>query len=329
MSKFDTMRVLVTEKCNMKCPNCFNIHQRSKKEINVDLFSKLAQYLSSNGIKRIKLMGGEPTIHSQFEEIYSIAQDYFDVVILFSNGLSPNIEKISPRESDIITYNGQFIFKKMRLSRLLLDKPGKRNFETQIASNIDVHETINNYSAVFKRIQSILHTDILKKKLGILLTLNCTENIFANQVVLAAKWNLFFDFVSKTVFPINFDHPLPICFIFNNKLKIKQNNRQCNTTCSGLIDSNLTLRYCNQFPVKLIDIMINNKFIPFDMVKMHLKIYNCKIIMNNFKKGCFNCPKFTISCNGGCYVGKEFISSSDIKNALIMWSNNISKSLTT
>lgn len=81
--KIETFRVYVTEKCNANCPSCFNAKSRTSKEMSLEEFEKLCEYLSSNGIKHLKIMGGEPTVHKDFEELVKISQKYFREITIF------------------------------------------------------------------------------------------------------------------------------------------------------------------------------------------------------------------------------------------------------
>ena len=74
----NTMRILVTENCNAKCSHCFNAAYRSNKEIDLTTYSRLCDFLASNKIQRVKIMGGEPTVHSSFEEIIAISQAHLN-----------------------------------------------------------------------------------------------------------------------------------------------------------------------------------------------------------------------------------------------------------
>ena len=42
----------------------------------------LFNYFASNGIKNLKIMGGEPTVHPDFLTLYNLSQQKFDSVAL-------------------------------------------------------------------------------------------------------------------------------------------------------------------------------------------------------------------------------------------------------
>jgi len=69
------------------------------KEMSINDFKKLTSWLIKNNIKTLRLMGGEPTIHSKFSEIMNLAVSNFDNISIFSNGLIP------PKSQEIIWKN--------------------------------------------------------------------------------------------------------------------------------------------------------------------------------------------------------------------------------
>ena len=51
-------------------------------------------------------MGGEPTLHPDFNSIMKIAKKYFNQVYLFTNALeSDQLLLYEPRNQDVIVYN--------------------------------------------------------------------------------------------------------------------------------------------------------------------------------------------------------------------------------
>ena len=81
----DSIRVLITNICNANCHYCFKPNSNADY-ISTENFSKLARYFFESKVSRIRLMGGEPSVHPQFGEITGIAQENFSVVTVFKNG---------------------------------------------------------------------------------------------------------------------------------------------------------------------------------------------------------------------------------------------------
>lgn len=105
---FNSLRVYITEQCNANCPSCFNKSSRSKLSMDIEHFKKICTFFSSNGVKRIKIMGGEPTLHPDFDVLMTLAQNSFQQVFLFTNAINDGILNFKPRESDSVVYNFTF-----------------------------------------------------------------------------------------------------------------------------------------------------------------------------------------------------------------------------
>jgi MoaA/NifB/PqqE/SkfB family radical SAM enzyme len=64
---------------------------RSKvKEMSVVNFKRLVKILKENSIHTLRLMGGEPTLHTKFKEIIKIGVKDFKNILVFTNGLIPD-----------------------------------------------------------------------------------------------------------------------------------------------------------------------------------------------------------------------------------------------
>lgn len=87
--------ILITNYCNQNCSFCFasELMQKGKtKEISLNKYKKLLDYLEIDGSKKVSLMGGEPTLHTNFKQIIKLTIDRGFEIDLFTNGqFSENI----------------------------------------------------------------------------------------------------------------------------------------------------------------------------------------------------------------------------------------------
>jgi molybdenum cofactor biosynthesis enzyme MoaA len=65
--------IRVTDKYNKDCSFCVNKKLKTGKSISIENFEKISKYYS-NFSDNINLYGGEPTIHSNFDEILFIGE---------------------------------------------------------------------------------------------------------------------------------------------------------------------------------------------------------------------------------------------------------------
>lgn len=295
---YNNIRVYITEKCNAKCPNCFNRRDRVNSQMDISRFEKLCVYLSNNGASQIKIMGGEPTIHPQFQNIMNLAQQYFITVSLFTNAISDNLLEYIPRESDIITYNFKFrglLDKK----RLLLNHPGQRNLEIQITPNTQKERLVEN----IKKVVSLAPERIIP-----CFTLDCTADIFKDKDKLISIYEYVWSSCLELGFKVGQDHLIPLCFIANSNIPMPKNGANCTINCAGLIDADFNLKFCNQYPDVLVNLFTDDNIIISKETFNNyiIKKYN-NILDMVATKGCSNCSLFGTYCNGGCFAGKEVI----------------------
>ena len=123
--------IAITTYCNLHCPYCFAqqmIKEQNIKNISIETFDNillwLEPYLQSIH-SRIGILGGEPTLHPQFETIMehtsTICQKYNTSSIIFTNGieLSEKIIKMIPDDTHIlINYNHPSIYTKEQYNKL-------------------------------------------------------------------------------------------------------------------------------------------------------------------------------------------------------------------
>ena len=286
------IRVFLTEGCNANCGNCFNKDARQGKELTAEEFSSLCKYLSEAGFNVLKVMGGEPTVHSQFADMIEIAQKYFARVSVFTNALNGTILSFSPRGQDTIVYNMNFE-STLTEEKLLLDKPGRRTLKYQISVNTDI--------SLVK--QSILMWRTFSDRIKPSFTYDCTCDIFQIREVLLEKTLDLEHWLKKNSIRYGFDHNLPLCFYKDRKesVGVSYPAGRCNVETAGLVDSHLNLRYCNQHHDVVINLKKDNDFIPWEVVKNSLLLEYYKVQISVLESGCIECKAFGTECNGGCW----------------------------
>ena len=296
------MRVYVTENCNAKCSSCFNANSRSNAEMSPDVFEELCGYLCTNGIKSLKIMGGEPTVHKDFLQIIAIAKEFFPRIAIFTNALKENIQKVELREHDSIIYNFNFasVFTE---DTFVLQQPGYRALEVQVRAGTDEKK-------LFQKLLNVL--ELGKGRLTTSFTLDCTSNILQSKSVLSQKLKFLTESFRNHDLFYDFDHTLPLCFLYKTGVNVGKNDGLCHFKDCGLIDASLNLRFCNQYPDKLICLKQNGRFIPWSIVKNRLML---KFLQNQIavlSKACKDCIFYGGKCNGGCWMGKDLLSENDV-----------------
>ena len=86
--------ISIINKCQLNCKYCFAKDiiktSKTKEEISIENFKYVLDFLKTgNSEQPLKLVGGEPMLHSRFLEIIDIVKNdkYFNNVMIFTNGL--------------------------------------------------------------------------------------------------------------------------------------------------------------------------------------------------------------------------------------------------
>lgn len=304
---------MLTENCNANCLHCFNKDIRQNKHMDTKKALILFNYLGKH-IETLKIMGGEPTVHPNFDKLYEAAQNQIKHINLFTNAINNEILKIVPRINDNIVYNLACIDKNFDISKLLPQYDFNRDFEIVVSHSTDMKKILFNIDFIIKSIKNIG----MDNKFKLLLTLNCVKDIFKARDELNIKWQNIVEYIYN-INPkyLGFDHVIPLCFWTKesinliNKLNLKYYfHGMCTPDDAGLINSNFELLYCNQYPVKLADVFNkredDNSIISFNRMNTLLfKSYMEKLLINLNNGLCINCKYAIVKCTGGCFMHKK------------------------
>jgi hypothetical protein len=85
--------LIVSQVCNMACSYCFAQESmrawrtdRSQRYISLEAFEERLDFLERSGIREIRLLGGEPTLHPEFPALLQQAQKRGRRILVFSHG---------------------------------------------------------------------------------------------------------------------------------------------------------------------------------------------------------------------------------------------------
>jgi radical SAM protein with 4Fe4S-binding SPASM domain len=92
----------ITNRCNLNCKTCYNRSglNTKRKEISKAQLKKAIELLIPFGVQRILLSGGEPTVHTEFNEILDLIDEYPELSFgIVTNGTVCN-QKLIDRLND-------------------------------------------------------------------------------------------------------------------------------------------------------------------------------------------------------------------------------------
>jgi len=91
MERLETLNIMVTGRCNLNCPCCYQ--ERSLVDIPADHLRNLRDQALPLGLKTVMLSGGEPLLHPDLEEIILLFKEKGATVNLSTNGSAVTKEK--------------------------------------------------------------------------------------------------------------------------------------------------------------------------------------------------------------------------------------------
>lgn len=113
--------LVVSAVCNQNCAYCFTVDHLSRDRdggpgggphgdrcfLPLDRLQERLDFLARSGMERVRLVGGEPTLHPQFAELIAEVRKTGKAVTIFSNGLMPEsalacLEALDPRECAVL-----------------------------------------------------------------------------------------------------------------------------------------------------------------------------------------------------------------------------------
>lgn len=85
--------IMINDVCNLQCPYCFAnkyVNGDTTTDITYANFKKAVDWINREGAERIAFIGGEPTLHAQFEDLIKYAASQRrpeQEIMVFTNGL--------------------------------------------------------------------------------------------------------------------------------------------------------------------------------------------------------------------------------------------------
>lgn len=150
--------------CNLSCPYCFanEFIEEKKQYINLEQLNLIFDFLKKtpNQIKKIGLIGGEPTLHPNFKEILKetikfCQENMINPPLVFSNGiLIEQYAKFFVQDAKLLlNLNEPELINKEKYSQILasikkLDQLGA--LEKNVTFGINIYPNIKNYNYIFE-----------------------------------------------------------------------------------------------------------------------------------------------------------------------------------
>lgn len=87
----DFIHVMVTNRCNRRCPFCFDENRKFGKDITRENFIKIMDKAKKNNIREVCILGGEPLLHPDIVWLCKTCKEYGFKTVMTTNYAKPEV----------------------------------------------------------------------------------------------------------------------------------------------------------------------------------------------------------------------------------------------
>lgn len=312
--------VFITNTCNLRCSYCFAkgmLGSAHAEEMTMEEIKRIANFikrwdvpLNGNRPSFISILGGEPTLHSNFKKIIDYLLKNGFIINMFSNGtfsheIADLLGKLPAESINIIlNINKQENYSQEQWGNV---KYNLKHLHNIIALGFTIFQSDFDYETVLQYIDHYnLKRDI---RLGISMPIVNAFNAYVAYPQYKQIAKRILKFAKKSFdrnIVVGFDCGFILCMFSRRELgRLKLHNARLNFTCDGAIDIGKNGRVWRCFPLYSIH---NTELGQFDSVTALRDYYNnlLPVKVKGISGSCGRCKHYIRhNCSGGCY-GYEF-----------------------
>ena len=285
-----------TEECNVSCPYCFAPYKRNII-LSPESFIEFLNFCKKDKPDVIHITGGEPTIHSRFQEYISQLSEISSLVI-YSNFVTKNIIKNikapEPNEVVFLVNITSYCFLSDEEKIVVRDNIMEAlDAKFRVAFSFTYHESIESVEDYINAIIEYMKKYKIRN-LRLSQALSSKEIISTNKI---EKIQLLYNYVANNIdkwtsmgLRVYFDCPVPPCFINAKDFKKLREARAVSLHCipKAFIMCDLTVSQC-YFTMN----MNNNKklshFSSIEEIKEYSKTMIESMAARSDRTGCVHC----------------------------------------
>ena len=98
----DFIHVMVTNRCNRRCPFCFDENRKFGKDITRENFIKIMDKAKENNIREVCILGGEPLLHPDIVWLCKTCKEYGFKTVMTTNYAKPEVLLEGDKDLDSI-----------------------------------------------------------------------------------------------------------------------------------------------------------------------------------------------------------------------------------
>jgi len=306
--------IILNGNCNRKCLYCFsNLADKKDKQMSLDNLTLICDFLERSKKRKINILGGEPTLHPQFDLFLEYLVSRGFVIHVFSNGMIPH--------STLKAIETLISHRQLTQQRLkFIINVNEERYRTQKENRMQ-NRTFQRLHDLSTLSFNIFETDcrldflkdlIIKKeliheiRLGLAAPIPGKGNRFLSTRdyrLTAKKISAFSSICQENAIDLVFDCGFPLCIFTDEEMgKLYKNKTQLKFVCHPIpdIDPDLNVTHCfplsGYFPQKLTRFR--------DLNEIHFYFHSLLSKNNSFSgilDTCGECQyRLRSMCAGGC-----------------------------
>lgn len=309
------MNFIVNIACNAFCDYCFakeDILSLKKDEMSIEEFKEILQFVSKSHYEKIRILGGEPTLHRDFKEIINLSEKYKKPIEIFTNGFVCK-DTVKFLEEKNVKFTVNFSARKFteepkeKLAYFLKKLGPKCALGINYTNEFDIKE-INEVIKTVKKYKLISMI-----RLGIASPVYNLSNNYFDFIKNKIKINKDLRELSKRLFKhkIKIIHDcsyFPVCAIEDETLSLikKYNDTDIKTLCinRGALDilPGKEVIRCFAFSTLMFHL---ERFKNIEEIKNHFSFIDQFLFKHVTPEMCKTCKFNSFTCQSGC-LGNRF-----------------------
>ena len=307
--------IILNSYCNRNCVYCFakKKNEGPYKQLTLDSLVAITDFLKKSQANQVSILGGEPTLHPQFNLFLRYLVSRNLLVSVFSNGMidQPVLQELKEiiKEWDLHDNRLKFVIN--------INEPryrSSRENSMQKQTFQELNEFISLSFNIFERscnldflVDIIIDFNLVPRiRLGLAAPIPGKKNAFLpipDFPIIANKIMVFSDLCQENSIDLSFDCGFPMCIFSDADIgKLYKNMTQLKFICEPVIDIDADLNTIYCYPLSEYR---NAKLTDFNNIKEIYDHYQSLILQDNLKRGiypeCINCDyRYRGRCAGGC-----------------------------
>ena len=313
--------LLLTDYCNRNCPYCFAnekvVHTQKKDEvhrfIHMDDLETVIRYLKKSGLDLASLLGGEPTLHPEFNAILNRFLDEGFRLRIFTNGLIPekHLRYLASKVREK-NYKIDIILNINHPTLTSADEWRRIEIAFQnLTESVTLSYNIYDRHTDFDFLVDVIHRYRLNKNIrfGLAQPIAGANNQYLDVAAypeIGEKIAIFSEKCDQYNIAIGLDCGFVLC-MFNEKQigKLIVNNTAFSILCGSIIDIGPDLTVWRCFPLSKEHNVKLTEFEDEKQLKAHYDAVYKPYRRFGMMDACFDC-KYLLrgQCTGGCIAHK-------------------------